>query len=241
MFKQLLVIVFLLSSFAATAQYTSEVKAVQRENTLISQQNAALKGQKVVGVTVYDLDFEKNSLVYKDWQFGGIHFNTDITADSMILNVDAHMNALVFKLSNEYEPFKVESNEISGFTLYGAENKTFVRKFKSDFKELKNELPFFEILFENENFSMLKQETKRIVPADGQLRYTNVPEDKYRVVVSYFFKKGTDLYEDVTLNKRGFKTMASDSQYSEIQDFVKDNKLKWGDEADMVKVFNKFF
>lgn len=242
MSKYILTLIVLCSSFAAYSQYTSEVKAIQRENTLISQQNAALKGQKLVGITMYDLDFEKNPLVYKEWQFGSILFKTNQKADSMMLNIDAELNALVFKLSEEYNPFKVESHEISAFILYDiAENRAFVRKYKDDFKELKNELPFFEVLFENESYSILKQETKRVIPADGQLRYTSAPEDKYRVEINYFFKKGTSLYEDVSLNKKGFKTMASQNQYDKIQDFVKENKLKWGDESDMIKVFKKFF
>ncbi|WP_323757776.1 hypothetical protein [Roseivirga sp.] len=241
MSRYLLTLSILCLSFDASAQYTSEIKAMQLENTLISQQNAALKGQKLVGMTQYDLDFERSPLVYKDWQFGTISFKTEQRADSMLLNIDANINALVFKLSKEYNPFRVESEEIAGFTLYGTETKSFVRKFTSDFKELKNELPFFEILFESEKFSILKQETKRIVPADSQLRYVSVPEDKYRVEINYFFRKDSDLYEDVSLNKKGFKTMASGSQYSEIQDFVKKNKLKWGDETDMIKVFKQFF
>ncbi|KYG81896.1 hypothetical protein MB14_00440 [Roseivirga ehrenbergii] len=241
MSKYLLTLSIICLSFGAYAQYTSEVKAVQIQNTLISQQNAALKGQKLIGMTLYDLDFERSPLVYPDWQLGAINFKTDQRADSMLLNIDASINALVFKISAEYNPFRVDSDKISGFILYGTENKTFVQKYTSDFKELKNELLFFEILFESENFSILKQETKRIVPADSQLRYTSATEDKYRVDVNYFFRMGTDLYEDVSLNKKGFKTMASDSQYDQIQDFVKKNKLKWGDEADMIKVFKEFF
>ena len=241
MSKYLLTLSILCLTFAASAQYTSEVKAVQVQNTLISQQNAALRGQKLVGMTLYDLEFERSPLVYKDWQFGTINFKTDQRADSMLLNIDANINALVFKISAEYNPFRVESDEVAGFTLYGVENKPFIRKYTSDFKELKNELLFFEILYESEHFSMLKQETKRIVPADSQLRYNSAPEDKYRVHINYFFRRGTDLYEDVSLNKKGFKAMTSGSQYGKIQDFVKENKLKWGDEADMIKVFNQFF
>ncbi|KYG78719.1 hypothetical protein [Roseivirga echinicomitans] len=241
MSKYLLTLSIVCLSFGASAQYTSEVKAIQLENTLISQQNAALKGQKLVGMTQYDLDFERSPLVYKEWQFGTISFKTDQKADSMLLNIDANINALVFKLSEEYNPFRVESEKVAGFTLYGAENRFFIRKYTSDFKELKNELLFFEILYESESFSILKQETKRIIPADSQLRYVSVPEDKYRVDVNYFFKKGADLYEDVSINKKGFKTMTSGDLYDEIQDFVKENKLKWGDEADMIKVFKQFF
>ncbi|KYG85748.1 hypothetical protein AWW67_00470 [Roseivirga seohaensis] len=241
MSKYLLTLSIICLSFGANAQYTSEVKAVQIQNTLISQQNAALKGQKLIGMTLYDLDFERSPLVYPNWQLGAINFKTDQRADSMLLNIDASINALVFKLSKEYNPFRIDNDEIAGFILYGSENRFFARKYTSDFKELKNELSFFEILFENENFSLIKQETKRIVPADSQLRYTSVPEDKYRVEVNYFFRKGTNLYEDIPLNKKGFKTMASDKQYDQIQDFVKKNKLKWGDESDMIKVFKEFF
>lgn len=241
MLKHTLTLAVLCLSFTSLAQSISDIQALQRENNLISQQNAAFKDIKLTRVAEYNTDFEKNPLVYENWKPGAILFKTDQKADSILLNIDAHLLTLVFKLSAEYNPFKVENDEISGFIIYGLENRLFVRKYKSDFKELRNELPFFEILFENDNYTVLKQETKRLASGNSEISYTTKSEDKYKVDINYFFRNRASLFEDVFLNKRGFKAMSSESQYDEIQDFVKEHKLKWGDEADMIKVFKKFF
>ena len=85
MLKHTLTLAVLCLSFSSLAQSISDIQALQRENNLISQQNAAFKDIKLTRVAEYNTGFEKNPLVYENWMPGAILFKTDQKADSILV------------------------------------------------------------------------------------------------------------------------------------------------------------
>lgn len=239
--KFLISIMLILPSISLFGQFEQE-RALQRENILNTQTNETFRGKRLTDATIYDSDFDKNPLLFRFWVLGAISFEDHKEADSVYLNYDTKLNSIVFKLKPEFSPLTVDAKQVSGFTIY-ENNSVFEKGEKSEFEDIEEELIFFQTLYKSENntISLIKYEFKRVLPAAGQLQYTSAPEDKYLSKTSYFTKQGENVYQEFSFNKKGVKDLSSKNQFEEIQSFVKENKLKWSDEADMIKIFQKFF
>ncbi|MCE7997162.1 MAG: hypothetical protein HEP71_34700 [Roseivirga sp.] len=194
----------------------------------------------------YPRDFKKNPLAFKDWYYGKINFRDNTEMDSMRFNYDFNVNAIVVQFNLDISAVSLKQDLVQSFTLYdNVVERKFIRKTKGDFKDIKYNMPFFEVLMGDDSKdtpTVLKQYQKELFSAEGQVNYGGeVAEDQYDFHAGYFIRtKGETSYRKFGLSKKKILGLFEKAKSKEVLAHVRSNNLKWSDEFEMIKVIRKY-
>ena len=112
-------------------------------------------------------------------------------------------------------------------------NKTY----KNVYRNGKNNV--YEVIYESDNISIYKEYRVEIIAASNDPMVSRT-SNKYSQNKSYYSKVGSN-YTSFRLNKKGVLELLDEEDKTDIQKFVKKNKLSFKRENDLVKIFNQAF
>lgn len=200
----------------------------------------------------YSKGFDKTPLVFQDWYYGKLFFSDNTTMDSIRLNFDVDVNAVVVQFGMDISAVSLKPDVVQSFVLHDQGNeREFIRKTKADFNDIKYHMPFFEVLLGedgSDKLTILKQYQKDPVSEDNQSSYKPVgfkasgTQTIYNFRVTYFRKTAEDTnYQKFGLSKKRILGLFDKVKGKEVQGYVRSNGLKWSDESAMMQVIEKFF
>lgn len=178
MLKKLIICAALVSgSVIAHAQMTSTPSILR-----IPDQNGKAVPRK-------SLDNVKgNPFLFKEWSTGTVKLKDGTQYADVSLMYDQVDDVLMFKQNDKEFQFNVPVTEFS--ITSGKETKHFRSGFPVVDKN--NDNTFYELLWENPNYSLLKQTSKQVIETTG---YNQVNEKRFDTRIKYFIKKADGLVE----------------------------------------------
>lgn len=200
----------------------------------------------------YSKGFERTPLIFEKWHYGKLFFNDNTSMDTVRFNFDIDLNTVVVQFDESISPVGLKTEVVESFILHdqGADRQ-FIRKQKEDFKDIKYRMPFFEVLTGNEadgQPTVLKQYQKGEVSEDNKSSYKPVgfkadgQQTVYNFRALYFIKtEGDAVYRKFGMSKKRILGLFDKAKGKEISAYVKSNKLKWNDEAEMIRLIEKFY
>jgi hypothetical protein len=163
--------------------------------------------------------------LYADWFKGNVKLSSGEQYSDVALMYDQVDDKLMFKQNdNEFE-FSVPVVE---FTI---SNGKETKHYRSGFpKVLKNdEQTYYEVLWENPSYSLLKRTAKEIIQTTG---YNQVTEKRFDSRIKYFIKKADGLVEVKPNNKSVMAALDAKSA-----DILKSSNIK--NEASLIASLEK--
>jgi hypothetical protein len=178
MLKRLIICAALVSgSVIAHAQMTSTPSILR-----IPDQNGKAVPRK-------SLDNVKgNPFLFNEWSTGTVKLKDGTQYADVSLMYDQVDDVLMFKQNDKEFQFNVPVTEFS--ITNGKETKHFRSGFPVVDKN--NDNTFYELLWENPNYSLLKQTSKQVIETTG---YNQVNEKRFDTRTKYFLKKADGLVE----------------------------------------------
>lgn len=200
----------------------------------------------------YSKSFEKTPLVFENWYYGKLFFNDDTSMDTVRFNFDIDFNTVVVQFDESISPVNLKQDVIESFVLHDqGVDRRFIRKKEEDFQDVKYHMPFFEVLMGNdteEQPTILKQYQKGEVSEDNQSSYKPVgfkadgQQTVYNFRVLYFIKTESGaIYRKFGMSKKRILGLFDKAKSKEVSAYVKSNKLKWNNEAEMISLIEKFY
>ncbi len=216
MLRFLINIIFVLTFFQAVGQ----------------NRNAAGGGQSYTYDNIYSTrsyDKEEKYLgttyLFSDWNNKGIFFINGKSYKIDNINVNVLRNDIEALMGKDsiivFDKYKIDSLIIK--------NKKF-KKYKSD--------SFYEVLFEGENKSLLKNYNIGAVAGTFNLSKGAYDKTKYKISSRYFVKEGDDILL-FNLGKKSVLEIFKENKDT-VKKFAKKNKLSYKKEIDLIKIF-KFY
>ncbi len=112
------------------------------------------------------------------------------------------------------------------------------RKFKSFYFAKKKSDKSFEIIYDGDDFKLLKGYEVGIKYGETDPLMVRKKVDTYFITKTHYIRKGTDIQE-ITLKKKKIVSLFKDKT-DLINKFVKENKLSYKKEIDLKKIFNYY-
>jgi len=237
----MLIIAALLVAGVASAQ-----TPMMYEQEALQMLNSKMFAKKLDGASSdYPTDFSKNTLAFDNWHYAKVEFKDGSHMDSLRVNYDFNIDALVVQFSMDISAISLVSDLVKTFEFNdGVKLRKFVKISESSFEDIRYDMPFFETLLGDgeTGLSMVKQYTKSLTSKDMQVTYGGeVAEDRYDINAFYFVKKTDETrYTQVVLSKKKIIAAIGKSQSKAIQKYAKENGLKWKDEFDAIKILRHF-
>ena len=175
-------------------------------------------------------DIEGIPYLNENWTSGLVKMigNDEIDVDS--LNFDIYSNKLLFQ-SNGLTYSVSDNNNVEHFVIG---NSKFVNLKNPDFKGL-----FFELLSNGSKIKLLKLYKCDIVkgkPSDGIIPAVN---DKFRISKELYVLNIDNGIKKLSGSKSDILNLMNDKK-SEIEKFVKGNKINIKKEKDLIELFNHY-
>lgn len=194
----------------------------------------------------YPVKFEKNTLAFPDWHYGTIKFSDGTTMDSLRMNYDFNIKAMVIQFNLDISAISLRSDVVQSFSFKeGVRLREFEKIPEGAFSDIAYDMPFFELLhgsFDQNSVSIVKQLRKPLSSADEQVTYGGeVAEDKYLLSRYYHLRRaGSKKYEKFGLSKKRIVSLIGKSKSKEVVKYAKSKSLKWNNEADVMQIINHF-
>ncbi|GAB5524226.1 MAG: hypothetical protein Roseis2KO_20980 [Roseivirga sp.] len=200
----------------------------------------------------YTKSFDKTPLVFQNWYYGKLLFSDNTEMDSVRFNFDIDLNTIVVQYNEAISAVNLKPDVVKSFILHdGNRERSFVRKQKGDFNDIKYRMPFFEVVLGEDTgkgLSIIKQYLKTEVSEDNQSSYkpvgfkANGEQTIYDFKALYFIKTENDAsYGKFGLTKKKVLSLFDKAKSKEVQGYVKSNKLKWNDESQMMALLREFY
>ena len=177
-------------------------------------------GEKYIGSFFLFDNWENNSVVKlngKDFRLNNVNFNVQSNDFMSEVGKDS-----VFTVIPKYIDF---------ITINGSKYK--YRLFKGDYK-------FFEVLFDSEkNFSLFKGFFIKVIPK-SELGMLNRPYDEIRKEDKLYVLKRDKLILLKRKKKEVLKFFIEENTRNQLLKFVKDNKLSFKNEKDLIEIFKYY-
>ena len=172
---------------------------------------------------------EGSVYLYKDWDKSAIVHPKE--GQKIVLNkANYNIQDGVFQSYVGDSLFTFRINNIEKVVL---NNKTY----KNVYRNGKNNV--YEVIYESDNISIYKEYRVEIIAASNDPMVSRT-SNKYSQNKSYYSKVGSN-YTSFRLNKKGVLELLDEEDKTDIQKFVKKNKLSFKRENDLVKIFNQAF
>ena len=150
------------------------------------------------------------------------------------INLNLSRNAFEAKVNDNDSIFSFNFNNIKQIVINGKSYKNYY------FNE---ENRVYELIYSNENFSILKGFSVKLVTGSGN-PMVNRSNDKYVKKESYFIRDAEDKsIQKFKLNKRSFSKLFSnkDLDLERIERFSSSNRISFKDEEDVIQLLKFAF
>lgn len=173
---------------------------------------------------------EGSTLLFEGWESKGTIVLGDKNYSIKNLNYDIKKDQFLTRI-NQDSIFVFDFNNIDKIIL---NDKTF----KQIYDNKLNETNIYEVIFEDENFSLLKDYYVYVIEASPD-PMLNRPNDKIKTNSSYFVFKN-NLMEPFKWNKRSILDLVDEDKKDEFEKYIKKNNLSYKEESDVSKVLKYF-
>ncbi len=169
--------------------------------------------------------------LYDDWASGQVFFNNGDTIKSILLRYNVYKDEMQFQ--NEGKAYSVGSPE--KIMLISMNNHSFIYQEYNE-KEKKRD-GFFELIYGGKS-SLLQRHLVKILPANFNIALNSGNKnDQISMTKMYYFKYNDDI---IPIEKNGKNVIAFlKGKGIDVQKFVKENKLSFKKEEDLIK-FTKY-
>lgn len=176
-------------------------------------------GKKIDGTPYFNKEWEKGTVKFLDGNEYKVEF----------LKYDVNLERVLF-LKNDIIYYVPNKDDIEKFTI-GTSNFIYIKY--GD----KNKKVFFKILSDGKKIKLLKK--FECVYIEGKKGDGIAPEvnDRYRINKSFYIKIANDPVIKFNVKKDAVLQLMSDNKEL-VKEYVKENKLKFRKEKDIVKIFN---
>lgn len=193
---------------------------------------------------LYDDDFSKNPLIFKEWRYGQMRFTDGQVIDSLMINYDDNDQSLLVTVSVGVEPLVVAAGKVKSFTFYQMPDTYYRPIPEEEFESIDRKMGFFEQLVGGEKelgISLVKMYVKKFRDADDQLNYGSFKaEDKFDSFERYYLSTDGGKYRKINLGKKTIQSLLGKSKMKEAQSYLKSKNLKWGDEWALIMILKEF-
>lgn len=173
---------------------------------------------------------EGSSLLFEDWDTKGTIVLGDKKYNIKNLNYDIKKEQFLTRI-NQDSIFVFDFNNIDKIILNG-------RTFKQIYDTKNNETNIYEVIFEDENLSLLKNYYVYVVAASPD-PMLNRPNDKIKTISSYILYKNKFM-EPFKWNKRSILGLVDEDNKDQFEKYFKKNNLSYKEESDVSKVLTYF-
>ena len=173
---------------------------------------------------------EGSSLLFEGWDNNGTIVLGDKNYHIKNLNYDIKKDQFLTRI-NQDSIFVFDFNNIDKIILND-------RTFKQIYDTKLNATKIYEVIFEDENLSLLKNYSVNII-AGSPDPMLNRPNDKIKQNSSYFLYKNK-LMEPFKWNKKSILGLVDEVNKDEFETYFKKNNLSYKDESDVSKVLKYF-
>ncbi len=164
-----------------------------------------------------------------DWSSGTIKLRSGVELKIESCKYDIYEEKLMF-LKDETPLYFSSPEDIESFTIGSSK---FINL------KLDNNNDFYEKLFEEVNFKLLKEYKCVFVEGKETDGINPATKDKYKVNSNYYLKNENEDLKKIKLKEKSVIELMSDKE-NEIKKYIQENKLKFKDEKDLVEIF-KFY
>ena len=185
--------------------------------------------------------------MFNNWVKGYLVINDSVYSFQKNIQFNQEQGLLILKARNNNEGIIITDKKITGFSIQNeAEklNRDFIRLNTTAFKNIKDfpETKFFEIITNLEKTNYLLKDSQKYLfdpnKSKGYATYNNLPIE-YKIKVTYLIKRKNGKYVQKKLNKKKILEILKDKK-SQINRFIKLNKLNLRKEFDVVKLLNYY-
>lgn len=179
-----------------------------------------------------------------NWVLGYLVSNDGKLSEKMLLNYDIHYNNPTSKTSNEMKDIVViDKNLYSGFVLVDAnENKYIYTKIGRDkFSRKKKEDKYYQLI-DAPNKNILLETSKKLKDPNASgwtSSRDNTLSASFVMKTQYYVLNKDKVYVKTKLSS-GSVAKALKDQKKVIQSYIKQNKLKFKNVNDLIKVMNYY-
>lgn len=231
--KKMLLLVLVLNFTPIFSQHneqsinTDYLSNANRGNIILTK-NSNVKGQP---------------FLFNRWNQGMLVINDSIFSKQDYLQYDAYKNELFIK--NKGEIIEILDNNVTGFFIIDKQKNLkhdFVKLNSNNFIE-GDKSDFYEIVSNLKNRNYLIKKVSKVIydpnRSKGSQTVNNYPLE-FRNSITYYIKNDNGLYVKVRLKKRDIKAIL-DKHKVLLNNFIKNNRIKFGKEKDVVKLANYYY
>jgi len=230
--KKVVLIIALMASFAASAQDTQPINA---NNAIVIETLAGIgAGTQNIGNTAMVINppkkVEGSVHLFKGWINRGV-FVTSEDKKYSLRNINYNVQRNVFEsLIGTDSVFTFNTANIDKIVINN-------RPFKSIYNPAVRAESIYEVIFENESFSILKK--YEVVVVEGSDNPMVVRPSKYLLNDSYWVKKRNSVKSFKMKKKSIIKLAGKDAKA--LEKYADDNNLSFRDDADVTRILNGFY
>jgi len=178
------------------------------------------------------IKIEGSPLLFEGWDNEGVIVLGDKSYNLNNLNYDINQDVILSRISED-SIFVFNFTNIDNILINDKEFKQFY-----DTGQQKNKI--YEVMYENNNFSLLKGYYVVIVEGSPD-PMVHRPNAKIRKKSSYYIMRN-NLIAPFKWKKKSILNLIDDEKREELKKYVKNNNLSYNDESDvgkMLKIFSK--
>ena len=171
-----------------------------------------------------------SAFLFENWDNIGTIVLGDKNYNIKNLNYDIKKDQFLTRI-NQDSIFVFDFNNIDKIIL---NDKTF----KQIYDTKLNQTNIYEVVFEDENLSLLKDYSVYVIEASPD-PMLNRPNDKIKTNSSYFVYRN-NLMEPFKWNKKSILSLVDEDKKDEFDKYIKKNNLSYKEESDVSKVLKYF-
>lgn len=194
-----------------------------------------------LGRTVDDyLNTVKGSMyIFEDFKEGKLKFSKGDYSGPVLINVNAYQRELNLKKTAAGSPIALDLNFISDIWIGTDEGEKHFKKLsKNDFSKIKSDDFIYEVLFENDDLIMIKEEVILLNKAETGAYASGPQEDQFINSASFYLLNNEGMYESSNLSKSSIQKILGKGITSKLDNIFKSEKLNWKSEDDLIKAFS---
>lgn len=231
--KKIVLIIALVAAFVVKAQ--EDKAAVNANNSIMMQDFAAMgQGSQNIGATSVIINppkkIEGSVHLFKSWINRGVFVtNEDKKYSLRNINYNVQRNVFESKIGND-SVFTFNTNNVDKIVINN-------RPFKSIYNPAVRAESIYEVIFENDSFSILKKHEMEVM--EGSDNPMIIRPSKYILSESYWVKKRNSVKSFKMKKKNIIKLAGKDAKA--LTKYADDNNLTFRDDADVTRILNGFY
>lgn len=183
--------------------------------------------------------------LYDGWNKGMLVLNDTVFSYQSFLNYNAKTDQLLMRKSMNDEIIEIYDRDLTGFSI--EEHRGLPHNYlfltDKDFEQPESNEGFYEVVSNLNNTTYLIKKNVKLLFDPNKSKVTqainNVPLE-FKEKHYYYLKNDADVYVKIKLNKKSVKSVLT-THSLELDTFIKVKKIKFNNEADIVKLANFYY